>query len=68
MKIPNTRQNPCSDNNKILVASEVSQEPQGASDGTSDDEKTTQAREPSQEEETKREYDVEEKNDDEIDY
>ena len=64
----NIRQNPRLDDEKSPEIPEVIQEPQGASDETSDDEKITQVREPPQEEETKREYDVKEEQNNEIDY
>ena len=66
--MPNTRHNPRSYDDKAPVPPEVTQEPQGASNETWDDKKRTQVREPLEEEETKRESNVEEENDDKIDY
>jgi len=64
--MPNTRQNPRSDEDKAPIAMEVTQEPQGAWNKCSDDENPNQAREATPPEESK--SDAKEENDDEIDY
>ena len=56
------------DDTKAPMVPAVTQEPQGASKETSDDNQMAQTRESSQEEELKREYDAIEENDEEIGY